>query len=75
MRSSPEARAQDYTRWVNESESAEIGLETFAESLGLTYTKRYFIPLSYPYSKGEPLYYKNYIPNWTVEKWEQLRFS
>jgi len=72
MRSSPEARAQDYTRWVNESESAEIGLETFAQNLGLTYTKRTFIPLNYSYSKGEPLYYKNYIPNWTVEKWESL---
>ena len=72
MRSSPEARAQDFTIWVNESESAEIGLENLAKELGLTYNRRKFIPLSYSYSQGETLYYKNHIPNWTIEKWESL---
>ena len=72
MGSSPEARAIEFTKWINETESAEIGLENFAESLGLTYNKRKFIPLNYSYSQGETLYYKNNIPNWTIEKWEQL---
>ena len=72
MGNSPEARAIEFTKWINETESAEIGLENFAESLGLTYNKRKFIPLNYSYSQGETLYYKNNIPNWTIEKWEQL---
>jgi len=72
MGNSPEARAIEFTKWINETESTEIGLENFAESLGLTYNKRKFIPLNYSYSQGEKLYYKNSIPNWTIEKWEQL---
>ena len=36
MGNSPEARAIEFTKWINETESAEIGLENFAESLGLT---------------------------------------
>ena len=73
MGNSPEARAIEFTKWINETESAEIGLENFAESLGLTYNKRKFIPLNYSYSQGETLYYKNHIPNWTIEKWESLQ--
>ena len=70
--SSPQARELEFTKWINETESAEIGLENFAKELGLTYNKRKFIPLNYSYSQGETLYYKNYISNWSIEKWKAL---
>jgi len=62
------SKPQYNIEWANYTktlESREIELEKFATNLGLIYNRRKVVD-------KEPFYYKDYIPNWTFEKWEKL---
>tara|TARA_R110000824_G_scaffold141556_1_gene308146 strand:- start:4 stop:738 length:735 start_codon:yes stop_codon:yes gene_type:complete len=48
-----EQRSQEYERWVNSTEQAEINLEEFARNLGLNYSRRDNI-------EGAGIYYNRY---------------
>ena len=64
-RRTPEDYRTGFTNYTKTLERKEIELEEFASNLGLIYNRRKVV-------NKEPFYYKDYIPNWTLEKWEQL---
>jgi len=61
----PQDTERNWNAYTRAIESSELGLEEYAKSLGLVYNKRKVVA-------GEPIYWKNYIENWTYEKWQNL---